>query len=58
MPMLTPGTKGRRGLIRDMASLRLEDDPIQSADLDYRDGANEDSLNEARKKWASLSGSE
>jgi hypothetical protein len=29
-----------------------EDDPVQSADSDYRGGANKMSLNEARTEWA------
>ena len=29
-----------------------EDDPVQSADPDYAGGANAESLNTARRKWA------
>jgi hypothetical protein len=28
-----------------------EDDPVQSADPDYKGGANKESLNEARSRW-------
>ncbi|WP_407643969.1 CPCC family cysteine-rich protein [Dongia deserti] len=32
-----------------------EDDPVQSADLNYRGGANKMSLNEARQHWCATS---